>query len=67
VSRAVSALREIVEARLDASDNAVAESTRSTELLYAEKFRLIESKIDANKITFAERCELLENQSDTDT
>jgi hypothetical protein len=67
VSRAVSALREIVEARLDASDKAVSESTRSSELLHAKRFRMIENRVDANKITFAERCELLEKQSDTDT
>jgi hypothetical protein len=73
VERATSALREILETRLDASDKAVAELTRMTETrvaaavtqvkeLYAEKFRLVESAIETNRMAIIDRFELLDKQ-----
>ncbi len=74
VSRAVGSLREVVETRLDASDKAVAELSRSTETrvaaavtqvkeLYAEKFRLVEHAIETNRIAIVDRFELLDKQT----
>jgi hypothetical protein len=73
VAQATSALREILEARLDASDKAVAELTRMTETrvaaavtqvkeLYAEKFRLVESAIETNRDAIVNRFDLLDKQ-----
>jgi len=68
VARAVAGLREVLETRLDASDKAVTELNHTTDArvaaavtqvkeLYAEKFRLVEGSIEANRLAVADRIE----------
>jgi hypothetical protein len=63
VTRAVMALREILETRLDANDKALRVLVKTSEELAHEKFRAIEGMISTNRKAWEDRFELLDKQT----